>query len=352
MSEQSWYYVDTEENPQGPLTGLELKEMVESGVITRDTAVWTEETGDIWIPAGNVDGLFSEDAVIEESAGPQVKSLPEMKEVTSEIEQPKQLELPSLNVDSENVEDEGGQSSRTLLATKPVSSPKYVPKKVEEVTELDQSTEALATEKKVNYTFYLSLVVVGYLVVFTSQFFSGSLSGELTFDAKQIVLLLGLVISLFGGALGFLYTSRAWEALKPFDVKTPNVWLLCVPVFNCFWAFKVFADLAKEWEHISRDEASDTPAPPYSLMLWHASGFLVGFITWGSMLASMYISERGGEPGAVFSSLGHPFTVFMTWSVYTVVSLVAMRSIANAVNCITQSRAQDNTPREIEPQLI
>lgn len=59
---RAWYLASPSGRHTGPLSGADLREQASSGVLSPEQLLWHQGL-DSWIPAGNLDGLFSHDCV-------------------------------------------------------------------------------------------------------------------------------------------------------------------------------------------------------------------------------------------------------------------------------------------------
>ena len=58
MNDSQWYYLDANNQQQGPVAGAQLQALAAQSQLTPTTQVWTEGLEE-WIPANQVEGLFA-----------------------------------------------------------------------------------------------------------------------------------------------------------------------------------------------------------------------------------------------------------------------------------------------------
>lgn len=377
MSEQTWYYIDSSQQQHGPITIPALQELVASGVVTKETSVWTEALGEQWIPASNVEGLFSvepaqsaspvaanssatnpspalraampatpvEGAKEPERAptAPMIPSTPTTTAVPAQVVQPEPAQPAPAGVDPYAVP----QANLTSGTGDPsIDFPAPVVKKGSPVVYI------------VARILGAGLIVAAFLMAFRSvsklketivDFQAGEASrSELIqamhrHDSKAEELapyiLVGLGICLVGGLLSVMLVSKGWACLRHVNGKlTPgSAYLMLIPVFNLYWVFPLYVSLANQWNSITAKFASTQTGPKFSkpLFVAHSVGFVLGTL---SLLSLFQMTRLRNNQGIIdmpdYLILGHPYVYMTILLIFSIISIIVACQIAKGVNFI------------------
>lgn len=230
-----WFYLNGEEQV-GPYPGEQLHELISAETITRETLIWTEGMPE-WLPASEVENLFSPEAVTAEpeAAPPAGKPLLLTGSAATQASRNPYTLSPS---------------SPTPSLAKATATGLYPPVNV----------------PRANYQLYLTFclyipLAIGLVILIILAIAAGSASGSPDGEPSDgSALAFGLATiggffifplsSIVGSIIGYVHLYRAWSILQPTgSPTTPGaaVGFLFIPLFNLYWVFVAYKSLAESW---------------------------------------------------------------------------------------------------------
>ncbi|GAA5494415.1 hypothetical protein Rhal01_00576 [Rubritalea halochordaticola] len=272
MSEPNWHYIDQQGQQQGPVSAENLQALAQAGAITTETQVWTEGLEE-WVAASAVENLLpAQPEAIEPAAQPVITPTDPM--------------IPST-------------PTTAPVQGSPVSATE-TPQHAEAWEEPAAATNIYphTIAKGGNFGTLIMLYIVGIASILIPMMITAAMaaSNNLENDAVTTGAGLGMMIGLFVGwgllvfanILQLIYLYRAWDCLQPGGATvTPGkaVGFLFIPLFNLYWVFVAYGQLAKEWNTVVSHYENTKYAPRLSEggFLTHAIGFLLPFlqiVTW------------------------------------------------------------------------
>ena len=258
MTEQGWFYADSNKQQQGPLAFDEIQRLAASGAIQPSTLIWKEGMAG-WTAASEVQGVFPNPA--PQTAGPPVQT----------------PEIPSNPYEAPSSTNLMGASRGGIYPIPHV--------------------------KKCSFSLFLGLFILGTIFIA-----SGSLSilaevvellgshengtaqpgqlnpdditrGETTSPEEMAsgintaiisgvgILLIGLIIITPAMILSYIFVYRAWYLLQPGGARTSPgkaVGFLFIPIFQYYWSFVCYHGWAQDWNRIRKSHSNLTSIPAVS----------------------------------------------------------------------------------------
>ena len=152
-------------------------------------------------------------------------------------------------------------------------------------------------KEKLSKRFYMgSIAGVGglavvFLVIANLMLLSANVSGGET-PAGIVLLLIGLLLSIYGGIVAMILWYKAWETIQDGNARTTPgkaIGFLFIPIFNFYWIFQAFLGFSKDYNsYVKRHNISISPIPE-GLFLTSCILTVVGFvINRIPVLGSMY----------------------------------------------------------------
>lgn len=241
MSDQ--WFVHSNGEQMGPYTGEQLVQYAQEGSITAETMVWADGMAE-WAPASQVPGLIPEAAAPVAAAAATISTAwapPGSRLAAGGAVRGAQPLAGSLHQAQAPV---GGEYPQ--VPVKPASFGLW-----------------LGT-----FIGGFIFIIIGMVLIIpailmaataTAAASSGAASGGEVAGAASIgvgmviVLILGMIASVFSGILFYIYIYRAWFCLQPGAPQTTPgkaIGFLFIPFFNFYWIFVAFNGLPKDWNRI------------------------------------------------------------------------------------------------------
>lgn len=270
MIDQTWYYMDSAEAQQGPITIPQLQSLVASGAITTGTQVWTEALGEQWIPAVNVEGLFP--AKPAAPAKPVATSAPTLRSpaLVTSTSKATEFQQPSLAATTPMI-----PSTPTTQAVTGVPVPSSLAAQQQQAANPYQSPAA--DPQQLGAGLYPATITKGGSMGLWSMLFFGGLLliGLGVFLATKVDAMVSLAVIIAGSAcmllsviLNMIYLYRAWKCLQPGGATvTPGaaVGFMFIPIFQYYWIFKAIGGLPRQWNLITSSFPNTKNAPKLSI---------------------------------------------------------------------------------------
>jgi hypothetical protein len=249
MSDQ--WFVNSNDQQLGPYTGQQLVEFAQQGNIVAETFVWTEGMAE-WLPASQIPGLFPAAAPVQAAAA-----------TTSAAWNPNAKR---------------GLATRAAVAA--------------------VNPYAAAVPAGGDYPFFkvnpasfglwlgtfiggFVFTIIGMVLIIpallmgamaTAAVSAGASGAEVAGAASVgagivIMLILGIIASIFSAILFYIYIYRAWFCLQPGGAQTSPgkaVGFLFIPLFNIYWIFVAINGLPKNWNRVVSSHPNLVGAPKLS----------------------------------------------------------------------------------------
>jgi hypothetical protein len=277
MIDQTWYYMDSAEAQQGPITIPQLQSLVASGAITTETQVWTEALGEQWIPAANVEGLFTAAPVAPATTAAPTLRAPTLATTTpnaADYQQPSPAATTPMIPSTPTTQAVTGVPvPSSLAAQQQAANPYQSP--VADPQQLGEGLYPATIKKGGSMGLWCMLLFGGILCIALGMMVSGVFSQDLgaSTDKTQAMIGLGLVLlgygcMAFSGILTYIYLYRAWKCLQPGGATvSPGaaIGFLFIPLFNIYWIFKAIGGLPRQWNQITSAYPNTKNAPKLSI---------------------------------------------------------------------------------------
>ncbi|MBT7216353.1 MAG: DUF4339 domain-containing protein [Verrucomicrobia bacterium] len=302
MAETTWFYADSNQQQQGPITFGEIQQLAANRTIQPSTLIWKEGMAG-WTAASEVQGVYGNSAT-QTPASP-TQAIP--------------------------------------------SNPYEAPVSANAIEVSPTGAYPIPTVKKCSFALFLGLLITGAiitaigLVIFMGEFsegMGGNQPEQVNFqdDSQNFVSpqqttttetpsLVGVFVMLIGGSILFLtmilnyvFLYRAWHILQPGEARTSPgkaVGFLFIPFFNLYWIFVSYHGWALDWNRIRNSHSNLTSMPTVSEGL-----FMAGPIC---MLASIV-----------------PFIGFLSALAGGIIILIMLFNICKVVNAMADASQQPN----------
>ena len=305
MSEESWFYADSNQQQQGPISFGEIQQLAASGTIQPSTLIWKEGMAS-WTAASEVQGVYANPGT--QTPGP-----------------PAQIpEIPS------NPYEAPASANPTAVSSTGSYPIPYV--------------------KKCSFALFLSLLIIGAilctigLVKFALDVNEDSIRNETQTaqlehldsnadtrnytDSSQneppltgfIIFGFGCIVMVIPMILSYVFLYRAWHILQPGGARTSPgkaVGFMFIPFFSLYWIFVCYHGWAQDWNRIRNSHSNLTSMPTVSEGL-----FMAGPIC---MLASIV-----------------PFIGFLSALAGGIIILIMLFNICKVVNAMADASQQPN----------
>ncbi len=238
MSDKQWYYLDPENQQQGPFSIGEIRQFIAEGILTRQSFLWHDGLT-TWTAANKIAGVFATPAPAPDP------------------------------VDSTNLNKRTSPNPGPVGKTFPVPSVK-------------KSSFGLFIT---SYLIGFFLLAVGLLIIFSASAQNAREEREGGPDFSQIeevgnptdrsapqkddsrrlselksqaIVGIGILIAsgfgfIFGGIYSYIILFRAWKVIQAGGARTTPgkaVGLLFIPIFNFYWIFVAYYGWATDWTRI------------------------------------------------------------------------------------------------------
>ena len=263
MAERTWFYADSNQQQQGPITFGEIQQLAANNTIQPSTLIWKEGMGG-WTAASEVQGVYGNSAT-QTPASP-TQALP--------------------------------------------SNPYEAPASANAIEVPSTGAYPIPTVKKCSFALFLGLLITGAvimaigLVIFIGEYSEGAegyqpeqvnfqddsqnLASPQQTITTETPSLVGVFVMLIGGSILFLtmilnyvFLYRAWHILQPGKARTSPgkaVGFLFIPLFNLYWVFVSYPGWAYDWNRIRKSHSNLTSMPTVSEGLFLA-GPICFFVT-------------------------------------------------------------------------
>ena len=259
--------MDATGTQQGPITIPQLQTLVASGGITEQTQVWTEALGEQWIPAANIEELFS-----AEATSPHAPALRTSAPVAITPNQaPTTPMIPSTPttqaVTGVPVPAGYPQQQAQPQAVDPYQSPGTNPQQEGIYPATITKGGSMGLWSMLFFGGILSILLGGMVGGMLTQNNGPAVAGT-TLTIGFVLIALGALCIVFSGILVYIYLYRAWKCLQPGGANvSPSaaVGFLFIPLFNIYWIFKAMGGLPKQWNLITSSYSNTKNAPKLTL---------------------------------------------------------------------------------------
>ena len=302
MAEKTWFYADSNQQQQGPITFGEIQQLAANGTIQPSTLIWKEGMAG-WTAASEVQGVYGNSAT-QTPASP-TQAIP--------------------------------------------SNPYEAPTSANAIEVSSTGAYPIPTVKKCSFALFLGLLITGAvimaigLVIFIGEYSEGAegyqpeqvnfqddsqnLASPQQTITTETPSLVGVFVMLIGGSILFLtmilnyvFLYRAWHILQPGEARTSPgkaVGFLFIPFFNLYWIFVSYHGWALDWNRIRKSHSNLTSMPTVSEGLFLAGPICV-LVTIVPLLG-------------VLASLAYPF-----------IFLIMTAKICKVVNAMADASQQPN----------
>ena len=225
MAERTWFYADSNQQQQGPITFGEIQQLAAKGTIQPSTLIWKEGMAG-WTAASEVQGVYGNSAT-QTPASP-TQAIP--------------------------------------------SNPYEAPASANAIEVSSTGAYPIPTVKKCSFALFLGLLITGVvitaigLVIFIGEYSEGTggyrpeqvnsqddsqnfVSPQQTITTETpslvgvFVMLIGVSILFLTMILNYVFLYRAWHILQPGEARTSPgkaVGFLFIPFFNFYWIFVTY----------------------------------------------------------------------------------------------------------------
>lgn len=268
MSEGPQWYVSVEGQQHGPYSSEQLVEFTGTGNITRESMVWAEGMAE-WLPAAQIEGLFTPEAPAPAAAPVLVRSA-----------------TPASNF------MRPGQAA----AYSPTATAYAGAVTAQGAGEFRHPQINAASPGLFYGAFAIGVILMIITVILSFQIEDRPEAMERMSGILVGVFLGGIVFLVIAQILALIVIHRSWKCISLAGASvSPGmaVGLLFVPLFNLYWLFRAYYGFAQDWNRIMacHEETRLAPRMPEGLFMAYCITILlfwpVGVILLFPVIGSM-----------------------------------------------------------------